>query len=310
VKSKTILMVGGYGTTGRILTRLLLQRTDCRLVLAGRNREKAERAAAEFNRWFAGDRVTATFVDAADETSLRRALDGVDLLLLASSTSEYTDRIAAAVLDARADYLDLQYSSTKLATLQALAGQIEAAGCCFITDAGFHPGLPAALVRYVASQFDRLERASVGSVIKVDWVGLDLAQATAEELLREMRDFRTLSFRDGAWRDAGVLSMLWPQRVDFSGQFGRQYVVPMFLEEMRALPDMCPTLRETGFYVGGFNWFVDWLAMPVILAALRLQPERWLPAMSRFMLWGLKRFSKPPYGTLLKVEASGATQSN
>src|SRR5512136_591718 len=125
METKTILILGGYGTAGRILARLLLQETGCRLVLAGRNREKAERVAAEFNGRFAGDRVTPAVVDAADSASLRRALAGIDLLLLASSTSEYTGQIAAAALDARADYLDLQYSSAKLATLRSLAGQIE-----------------------------------------------------------------------------------------------------------------------------------------------------------------------------------------
>jgi len=45
--------------------------------------------------------------------------------------------------------------------------------CCFIADGGFHPGLPAALVRYVAPHFDRLEKANVGSVINVDWASLD-----------------------------------------------------------------------------------------------------------------------------------------
>jgi len=36
---------------------------------------------------------------------------------------------------------------------------------------------------------------------------------------------------------------------------------------------MIPSLQETGFFVGGFNWFVDYLVLPVGLAALRIWPQ-------------------------------------
>jgi saccharopine dehydrogenase (NAD+, L-lysine-forming) len=83
----------------------------------------------------------------------------------------------------------------------------------------------------------------------------------------------------------------------------------MMLEEMRALPELFPTLRETGFYVGSFNWFVDWVIMPFAMVAMKLWPHAALKPMARWMHWGLKTFSKPPYGTLLKVEAEGVKDS-
>jgi len=79
----------------------------------------------------------------------------------------------------------------------------------------------------------------------------------------------------------------------------------MFLEEMRALPDLVPGLAETGFYVGGFNWFVDWVVIPLVIAGLKLGGRRAEGPAGRLMHWGLRRFSRPPYGTLLKVEADG-----
>jgi saccharopine dehydrogenase (NAD+, L-lysine-forming) len=91
----------------------------------------------------------------------------------------------------------------------------------------------------------------------------------------------------------------------FGPPFGRRYVVPMFLEEMRALPQLCPGLADTGFLVGGFNWFVDWLALPLGYAAMRLAPRRALRPTARAMLWGLRRFTRPPYGTLRRLEATG-----
>jgi saccharopine dehydrogenase (NAD+, L-lysine-forming) len=74
---------------------------------------------------------------------------------------------------------------------------------------------------------------------------------------------------------------------------------------MRALPEMFPSLTETGFYVGSFNWFVDWVIMPLAMIAMKIWPRGAIKPMARWMHWGLNTFSKPPYGTLLKAEARG-----
>jgi saccharopine dehydrogenase (NAD+, L-lysine-forming) len=299
--TQSILILGGYGNTGRPIAELLLQETDCRVVMAGRNQDKAESTATALNDRFDGDRATAAVVDAADVASLHQAMTGVDLVVVASSTAEYVEQVATAALDAGVDYCDVQYSTAKLAVLQTMAERIEAEGRCFITDGGFHPGLPAALVRAIAPRFDRLDSARVGSVIKIDWSGLAFSSATIEEMVTEFLDFKMLEFKEGEWRKASWWSMMKPLTMDFGPLFGRQYCVPMFLEEMRSLPERYPALRETGFYVGGFNWFVDWLVMPVGLPLLKLSPKRLARPLGRLMEWGLKRFSKPPFGTRLKL---------
>ena len=73
------LILGGYGSTGRLIARLLLQETVTQLVLAGRNLARAEATAAELNAQYPGQRVSAACVDAADFASLGKGLEGVDL---------------------------------------------------------------------------------------------------------------------------------------------------------------------------------------------------------------------------------------
>lgn len=297
---KTILILGGYGSTGRLIADALLRETDCHLILAGRTLARAQTAAAEL-----GSRVSALRADAAEPASLDAAMTGVDLVVVASSTAPFAATIAEAALRANADYFDLQYSTDKLKALRPLAGRIAAAGRRFITDGGFHPGLPAVMVRHVAPCFDTLERALVGSVIQEDWAGWDVGIGTMEELLNEFRDYQALEYRDGAWRGMNWLSAWKPVFMDFGPPFGRRACAPMFLEELRDLPALLPGLRETGFYVGGFNWFVDGLVMPLALAGMRIAPSRLLRPLARLMGWGLKRFSRPPFGTLLRIAASG-----
>jgi saccharopine dehydrogenase (NAD+, L-lysine-forming) len=305
INQKRILILGGYGSTGLPIARLLLSQTEACITLAGRSLEKARRAASALNAEHPGERVHAVCADASDPVSLRKAFAGMDMVVVASSTAEYVEQVARCALEAGTDYLDVQYSTRKIQVLQSLAGEIERARLCFITDGGFHPGLPAAMVRFAAKHFDELESANVGSVIKIDWNTLDLSPTTIDEFIREFVDFKALQFKDGRWQRMSALAMMMPRFMDFGADFGRQYAIPMFLEEMRCLPEAYPSLRETGFFVGGFNWFVDWFLSPILMLGLKLFPNKGIHPLGRLMLWGLKNFSRPPYGTLLKLEARG-----
>jgi short subunit dehydrogenase-like uncharacterized protein len=302
---KTILLLGGYGNAGRPLARLLLQESNARLVLAGRSAKKAASTALELNHICVGERAAGITADASDAGSLKRAFQGVDLVVVASSTARYASQVAGAALEAGIDYLDIQYSTQKITALKLLATQIEAAGRCFITDGGFHPGLPAALVRYAVQFFDRLEKANVGSVLKQDWASLSLPIETLVELIEEINDFEPLFFKDRRWKRARLSGMLDYQSMDFGQTFGRQYCAPMLLEEMRSLPEAIPSLTEAGFFVGGFNWFVDWLVLPLAIIGLRVWPQGATRPLARLMRRGLNAFSKPPYGIVLKLEAQG-----
>lgn len=299
------LVLGGYGNTGLAVTELLLRETDIKIVLAGRNFEKADQAASNFNLKYPGDRISARYADASDPASLETAFGEIDLVVVASSTSKYVSTVANAAIQSGIDYIDPHYSKHKTRILSNLESEIIEKGCCFITEGGFHPGLPAALVRYVAPEYDRLEVANVGSVIKIDWPALELGPETMEELVCEFFNFKPVVFKDRKWQSLGIMSMLKPVWFEFGEPFGRQYCIAMDLEEMHALPDLFSDLQETGFFVGGFNWFTDWIISPLVMIIMKFAPVRGIPAVARLMDWGLKTFSSPPYGTLLKLETYG-----
>jgi NAD(P)-dependent dehydrogenase (short-subunit alcohol dehydrogenase family) len=310
MNTRNILILGGYGSTGFPIARHLLQESDVHLILAGRSLEKAQSASNNLNTLFSGSRVAALAVDASDPESLWTAFQDIQMVVVASSTVAYARQVAEAAIRRGIDYLDVQYSTAKLEVLQSLSTQIKNAGLCFVTDGGFHPGLPAALVRFAAHHFDRLEGANVSSVIKIDWNSLHLSPSTFEEFVGEFRDFQTLHFKAGRWQKMSFLGMLFPKFTKYGYGFGRSYAMPMFLEEMRALPDLYPTIKETGFFVGGFNWFVDFILFPLLYPLLWMPGEKGLPLAARLLRWGLVSFSKPPYGTLLKLEAWGTQNHN
>lgn len=302
---KTFLILGGYGNTGRRVARLLLDRTDARVVIAGRNEAKAREAAATLGDGARAGRISGRALDASDGPALTAALDGTDLLVVASSTSAHVRTVIEATIRAGVDSIDTQYSSEKVARLREMAPDIERAGRTVITDAGFHPGLPAVLVRYAATLIDRVEEARVGSVIRMDWREIETSQATREELAREFGDFSTLHFEDGTWREMSYLTGKGMIAMDFGPPFGRVSLAPMFMEELRPLPDAIKSLRATGFFVSGFGWLADLVVLPLAIAALKIAPRLALRPASGLIAWCFRRSGKPPFGTLLRLEASG-----
>ena len=60
-----ILILGGYGHTGFLIARLLLQESDIQLVIAGRNLSRAQKASDQLNCEFCTNRVSSQQVDAA-----------------------------------------------------------------------------------------------------------------------------------------------------------------------------------------------------------------------------------------------------
>ena len=295
-----ILILGGYGQTGQPLARHLLRQSPVELVIAGRSLEKAAAFTALLNAEFPGGRASALRADAASADSLRAALRGVDLLVVAAPTTRHAQTVARAALDVGVDYLDVQLDAGKLALLQALAPEIERAGRCFITEAGYHPGLPSAMVRYAALHLDQMESALTAGYLNM---GKDLPYTEAvDELMEAFKEYQAQVFKNGAWSKPGSYDT---RRVDFGGEIGQRSCYSMFFEELRALPGLYPSLRDLGFYIAGSSWISDNLITLLVLLGLKLFPVRGVRPLGKLMWWGMQTFNKPPYTVLLKVQASG-----
>jgi saccharopine dehydrogenase-like NADP-dependent oxidoreductase len=207
---------------------------------------KAQTYAEQLNTEFSCKRVSALRVDAASKQSLKEALDAVDLLLVAAPATQHADKVIHAALESEADYLDIQLDAKKLALLKSLAPEIERSGRCFITEAGFHPGLPSAMVRYAASQFDRLDTAVTAGYLNM---GRALPYSEAvDELMEVFRHYQAQVFKNGTWTKTGSYEI---RKVDFGGEIGVRRCFSMFFEELRALPEIFPTLQEVGFFISG-----------------------------------------------------------
>ena len=291
---KTIFILGGYGYTGTFLAKHLLSHTDANIIIAGRNLSKAQAFVDDLN----DPRVSARQADATDRNSLTNALQDVTLCLIAAPTTHHAETVIRACIDAHVDYLDVQFAAQKLKVLYAAQDEIQKANLCFITEAGYHPGLLAVLIRYAATKLDTLTSAVTAGYLNMK----DIPYSEAvDELMEGFLEYQAQVYINGSWTKPSS----WDMRdFDFGSDVGKRTCYSMFFEELRAIPEIFPTLKETGFYITGANWISDLIITPLVFVGLKIAPRRGIRPLGKLMWWAMGK-SKPPYLVALKVEAKG-----
>lgn len=289
------VILGGYGAAGVATARLLLQETQLQLVLAGRDQEKASKVAAQISSEFQADRVRGLGVDATDPTSLREALQGLDLLIVCIPLEGITAGVVHAALEARVDWIDISLGTRKQEELRKVATEITDAGCCFITEAGAVPGLPSVLVRLAADRFDQLNSAFVSVVMKEP----NIALGSALDVIR-MVTTPAFIYENESWRQTSITET---RVVDFGELFGKQRCYPMDFLELHELSEKLH-LQGLGMYSAGVNPFVDLISIIFALGKLG-KIESAVQAGAKLIVWANRRFTKPPFGIQLKLEAEG-----
>jgi hypothetical protein len=295
-----ILVPGGYGGAGSSISRLLLRETGCDVIIAGRNKAKALDFSETLNAEFPG-RISGVFADASRPETLAKVLEGVDLLISAATTVDYVDQVAEAALHADIDYLDIHYPQQNIKVLKNMAVQIREEGRCFITQAGFSPGLPSVLIRLARDHFTRYEKARVGIAMNTRFE----KGGALNEFIDSLSNFKADVYRDGGWKTAGISDVL---TFDFGSQFAKKRCYPMNLEEMWALPKMMG-LEELGIYAAGMNWFVDYLVIPSAFLLGKVRRGLGREIMASLMIMGLEKFSPAEEEVVLLMRATGRSEA-
>ena len=293
----TILVLGGYGEAGKVFCRYLLKETDVKVIVSGRRVGKAEELVDKLKKEFSPDRISARYADASNIESLRKAFQNIDLVLVAATTTKWAKQVARAALDCNTDYLDIYFGQDVYPVLEEMRSQIEQAGRCFITQAGFHPGLPAVYVRKGAQYFDRYDKANVAFAMNIKIEKTD----SVYEIVDAVADYKPKFFKDGKWKTGTYKDAI---EIDLGSLFGVKKCIPMDMKEIEPLPEMFG-LQETGVFTPGFNWFVDWLVFPFMMLSQKIK-RGWLRDFSaRMLVWGINTFSKDEEGVVFILEAEG-----
>ncbi len=296
--SRTIAVLGEYGQAGRSVVRHLLKHTDASIRICGRRLDKAEALQLDLHRTGAGERLTIYSADAADTASLRQAFTGTNLVIITLNTVIHTANIAQACLDADCDYFDIHDPPEVIDHLRPFASRAEEAGRLFVTQGGFAPGIPAALVRMAASSFDRCLGCRLG-------LALSLKTAERYEQVYDVFDFivrtRPVTYKTGAWQEASFKDR---RVIDFGERFGRREAFPIDMVELHALPEQLG-IEELSIYGGSPNWFVDYLTSRLIGALHKIKPRLGWPALAQLVFWMAKKMTNEPSGCSTVLDAWG-----
>jgi len=295
---KTILILGGYGGTGRVLCRRLLKVTDAAIIIAGRNIEEANGLCSDLNSEFPARTISAVFADAADYDSLVAAFKNMTLVIDATTATRCVQNVAKAALEAGADYLDFHFEQKIVSEIETMAQKIKDSGRCFVTQAGFHPGLPSAFVRYAAPQFEEFKKAIIGMAMssKIE------KPESIYELVDVLADYKVDIFKNGKWKQADYREDF--KKLNFGARFGTRTCYPIQMEEMRALPKMF-SLEETGVYAAGFNWFIDYLVFPLAFILFAIKKGLGRHLIAKLLIYGFNNFSGNGRGVSFILEAEG-----
>ena len=219
------------------------------------------------------------------------------MLVVCSTSNSGVEPIARAALEVGVDYLDILYPAHVVATLEKLRSEIEHSGSCFITQAGVHPGLSAPLIIKAASQFTHCCKAQAAIKINSPTMG---SRAAVMELLADMDAFKPGFYRNGKWQSCSYKDS---RKFDF-GVLGVHPCIPMDLPELKPLPERFG-LEEVGLWMAGFNWFVDYVVFSICAMFAKIGKGFGLGLVADLFDWGMKTFSRPPFGIVCKVEVDG-----
>ena len=146
---KRILVLGGYGTFGRRISRAIAAMPSVECIIGGRQPPN--------DRDVVGDKATTTTVNIHDPASLRRALDGVFAVVNAVGPFQQQNySVAEACAGLGIHYVDLADGRAHVDGITRLNRRAQQKNCLIVSGASTVPAVSAALVDMLVPEFDRV----------------------------------------------------------------------------------------------------------------------------------------------------------
>jgi hypothetical protein len=198
-----VLILGGYGTFGGRLARLLDDEPRVTLVIAGRSLAKAERCCAALE---GSARKEPAAIDRNADVGARLKAAAPDVVVDATGPfqvyGEHPYRVVEAALAAGAHYLDLADGSAFVRNIVQFDAAARAAGRSVLSGVSSFPVLTAAVVRHLATDLATVESIASGiAPSPYAGVGENVIRAIASYAGQPI-DLR----RDGRWTTAYPLT--------------------------------------------------------------------------------------------------------
>jgi hypothetical protein len=297
VYMEKILILGGYGGVGKSISENLRKHTDVEISIAGRNFEKSDNYAKTLKEKFSDRKIFSVYADASQKESLIKAFKDIDLVIVTTTTPDHIATIAEAAIETESDMIDILVRGDVVDTLESYRSTIIEKGRIFITQAGFHPGLPAPFIKYGRDHFDKLNSASVVMAMNAIF---EKPEST-HEIIHGIGENNAKLLKDGAWKKATYQDAL---KIKFSDNFGIRQCFPLQMREIYPLQKELD-ISNLGVYSSGFNAFVDNFVFPLIILLQHIKKGLGTKVCGKLMHWGIKKYNNNKPGVEFRLMANG-----
>lgn len=253
----TILVLGGYGNFGTYISRALAQAEGVRLLIAGRNLEKAQVFAAKLGL----PSRHGCYLD-ADVTTLAGDLRGLEVNTLIHTVGPFQGqdtRVARACIDAGCNYIDLADGRDFVANIAKLDGAARHAGVLVASGASSVPALSAAVVDHFLPQFSRLDSIRHAIVSGAKTPGLATMRAVLGYCGKPF-----VRLEDGLWKTVYGWQGLHRRR--YPDPVGARWLSNCDVPDLALFPQRYAGVRTVTFHAGlGIPashlaiWLLSWL---------------------------------------------------
>lgn len=295
MKKQNVLIVGGYGTVGSLVSEILGNDERIGVIIAGRNAAKAKQLAHTLQaEW--------RTLDVRNAQSLSPALQDVDLVINCFSGPFTHAPLLLPELAAKSGihYLDVAGSyeyAERFLQLNALAASNNAT---LITALGANPGIPGIALMSAKDDFNVFESVRIVFVLGAKIDGISVSSLKE---LKHMFDVKPL-----IWSDAQWVTPDKPDRKEYIGKpFEKDVYLGIFLtRDLLIIPELIQ-IDELSFW-SGFQATIQGMTM---ILGLKLGLEKSTPS-AQLLLNVLKRMGQAKWATsdaLIKLELIGKNGS-
>ncbi len=269
-----VLVIGGYGTFGGRLARLLADEPRVTLLLAGRSEAKALRLIQSIR----SDAALIPFrFDRDGDLAAQLAEARADLVVDASGPFQAYGadpyRVAEACIAAGVPYIDLADGSEFVSGIAALDASARAAGVFVLSGVSTCPALTSAVVRRLSEGW-RVVRTVAAGIAPTPWAGLGLSVVQA---IAGYAGKPVILARGGRWASAPALVEARRVTIAPPGVMPLRNLRFSLVDtpDLRTLPAMLPGLRDVWFgaaptpeilhrMLGGMAWLVRKGLLPTL----------------------------------------------
>jgi len=290
MNAKKVLVVGGYGTVGSELSRILSGQENIEVFIGGRNEYKAREAAQNLN---AGWRT----IDLEKRESILGALKNIDLVIncFGGPFTGFNLDLPEAAVERGIHYLDVSGSYEYTERLLTLGPRAEESRTILVSGLGANPGIPGIVFAKYGSEFDEIDAGRIFFAMGAKIEGISVSG------LKELRHM--FAVEPLVWNGRWIVPQTKGCREYISEPFNKHlYFGASITRDLISLPDIV-NVKALSFWSGSQSL----LQGSVMLVGLKLGFAKHDASAGRFLnvLQFLGRGKKSSSDMALKLDIVG-----